>query len=37
LELYKFKEAIEDITDAAKNELKMDKNINVIINFWKDV
>jgi len=37
LKLFEFKDAIEDITDQAKQELKMDKALNKIIFFWKDV
>lgn len=35
--LYEFKDGIEEITDQAKQELKMQKQLNVIIGFWKDV
>lgn len=37
LELYLYKEGIEEITDQAKQEQKMEKQINTIINYWKDV
>lgn len=34
LELYNFKDGIEEITDQSKQELKMEKGLNTIINFW---
>lgn len=37
LELYNHKEAIEDICEKAKNEDKMDKGIQAIIKYWKDI
>lgn len=35
LRLYDYKETIEEICEIAKNEAKMDKQINSIIEFWK--
>jgi len=37
LKLFDFKDGIEDITDQSKQELKMEKALNIIINFWKDI
>ena len=37
LKLFDFKDGIEDITDQAKQELKMEKALNIIIFFWKDI
>lgn len=37
LKLFDFKDGIEEVTDQAKQELKMEKGLNVIIKFWKDV
>ena len=37
LKLFDIKEQIEDITDQAKNEAKMEKNLAKIIEFWKNV
>lgn len=35
--LFDYKETIEEICEIAKNEAKMDKEINAIIEFWKVV
>ncbi len=35
--LYEFKDGIEEITDQAKQELKMEKQLNIIIKFWQDI
>lgn len=35
--LYEFKDGIEEVTDQSKQELKMSKQLAVIINFWKDI
>ena len=35
--LYEFKDGIEDICDQSKQELKMEKQLNNIISFWKDI
>jgi len=37
LKLFDFKDGIEEITDQSKQELKMEKALNVIINFWKTI
>ncbi len=37
LKLFDFKDGIEEITDQSKQELKMEKNLNKIIEFWKDI
>jgi dynein heavy chain len=37
MQLFKFKDDVEDITDQAKQELKMEKAIAKIIEKWKEV
>lgn len=37
LKLFDFKERIEEITEQAKQEAKMEKGIEVVVVFWKDV
>lgn len=37
LKLFDHKDGIEEITDKAKQELKMDGNINKVTNIWKQV
>lgn len=37
LKLFDIKEQIEDITEQAKNEAKMEKNLAKIIEFWKSI
>lgn len=37
LKLFDFKDGIEEITDQSKQELKMEKNLNAIIDFWKNI
>jgi dynein heavy chain len=37
LRLFDYKEAIEEFCEIAKNEAKMEKEINAIIEFWKVV
>lgn len=37
IKLFDFKEGVEDVTDQAKQELKMEKSLNIIIKFWKEV
>jgi dynein heavy chain len=37
LKLFDFKDGIEEITDQSKQELKMERGLNVIIKFWKDI
>lgn len=37
LKLFEFKEGIEDITDFAKNELKIERGLNKVKDFWKIV
>jgi dynein heavy chain len=35
--LFNFKDEIEDITDTSKQELKMSKQIKVVVTKWKEV
>ncbi|KRW98533.1 P-loop containing nucleoside triphosphate hydrolase [Pseudocohnilembus persalinus] len=37
LKLFNFKDGIEEITDQAKQEQKMDKGLKVIIDFWQEI
>ncbi len=37
LKLFNFKDEIEDITDTSKQELKMSKQIKVVVTKWKEV
>lgn len=37
LKLFDYKEKIEDITEQAKQELKMEKGITKVDNFWRDI
>jgi dynein heavy chain len=37
LKLFDFKDGIEDITDQSKQELKMEKALKKIIDFWRDI
>lgn len=37
LKLFDYKDNIEDITDQSKQELKMEKQLKKIIDFWRDV
>lgn len=37
LKLFDFKDGIEEITDKSKAELKMEKQLKIIIDFWKDI
>lgn len=37
LKLFEFKEGIEDITDFAKNELKIERGLKKVTDFWKAV
>lgn len=37
LKLFDYKDGIEEITDQAKQELKMEKQLKTIIDFWRDV
>jgi hypothetical protein len=34
MKLYDYKDGIEEITDQAKQELKMQKALDYIIKFW---
>lgn len=35
--LFDYKEIIEEVCEIAKNEAKMEKEINAVIEFWKSV
>lgn len=37
LKLFDYKDGIEEITDQAKQELKMEKSLKKIIDFWRDI
>jgi dynein heavy chain len=37
LKLFDYKDRIEEITEQAKQELKMEKGIDLIVNFWKEI
>lgn len=37
LRLFDIKDQIEEITDQAKNEAKMEKSLKKIIEFWKNI
>lgn len=37
LKLYQFKDEVEDITDTAKQELKMSKQIKTVTDKWREV
>lgn len=37
LKLFEYKDAIEDVADQAKNELKMEVGLSKIIEIWKNV
>jgi dynein heavy chain len=37
LKLFDYKDAVEEVTEQAKNEAKMEKNLNKIDEKWRDV
>lgn len=37
LKLFDYKDGIEEITDQAKQELKMERALKKIIDFWRDI
>ena len=37
LKLFDYKDRIEEITDQAKQELKMEKQIEKVVKFWSDI
>lgn len=37
LKLFDYKDRIEEITEQAKQELKMERGIDKIVSFWKEI